>query len=63
MTFVLCNNTFIHYKIGIYDGHDAMENGGKSYVDRRTVRECTVRLHLFTFSVCRRMLVYRRFDM
>ena len=51
---MLCNTNFIHYKIGFYDGHESMENGEKSYVDRRTVRrstcvrECTVRLHLIT---------------
>ena len=34
-------------KKGFYDGHESMENGGKSYVDRRTyVREWTVRFHL-----------------
>ena len=40
-------------KIGFYDGHESMQNGGgKTYVDRRSVRrstcvcECTARLHL-----------------
>ena len=51
---ILCCVILLFYplKIGFYDGHESMENGGKSYVDRHTVRrstcvrECTVRLHL-----------------
>ena len=44
-----------HYRGSVYDGHESMENGRKSSVDRRTVRrstdgECTVSFHLFYFT-------------
>ena len=43
---MLCNTTLIHLKIGFYVGHETMENGEKSYVDRRSYVNAWSLLHL-----------------